>query len=417
MKKSTRPSAAVFAVTLLLGFLSFVHRPLPVGFTDCLSDRFAMHLIEPALRLTYYWPANYLCSNARCRLTWTRSVLDTLSRVIDPRNLLDYDSELQISTEDFAGVKVRLYLPKGNRSSDGAVYFVHGGGFVMGNTEIYEGLMRRMGKMLRMPIVSVDYRLAPETQYPGGLHDVERALIHFFERSREFDVDPTKIVAMGDSAGGNLVAAVAQRLRKNKEFRLAGQVLLYPLLQFHNLQSDSFRHFHRDMVGYALVDPVSLAYYYMWYAGIDVNHRPALAEAAVSNGHVSARVRNLTGAYTDLHNLPTRLRHKNLPTVAAVVENEEAQMLMEERLLDPSFSPLIQHDLTGLPPSFVMTCQYDILRDEGVLYAKRMYEAGTVVEWKHYDNGFHAMLNFHNELYIAQEALRDIATWVERIAS
>ena len=62
-------------------------------------------------------------------------------------------------------------------------------------------------------LVSVDYRLAPETVFPGGLEDCERALDHFMNHSAFFGVDPSKVVLMGDSAGGTLVAAIAQRRR------------------------------------------------------------------------------------------------------------------------------------------------------------------------------------------------------------
>jgi acetyl esterase/lipase len=269
-----------------------------------------------------------------------------------------------------------------------------------------------MTKMLNTLVISVDYRLAPEVKYPGGLEDVERALNHLVNNAATFGVNPKKIVLMGDSAGGNLVAAVTQRLRSKNDIQLAGQVLLYPLLQFHNLQTESFRHYHRDLSGLALVDPFSLAFYYMWYAGVDVNEHPELALAAVTNGHVSPHVYETVGDLINFTSIPTSLRHENLPSLWDVKENSKAMKLMEERLLDPSFAPLVERNLTGLPPSFVMTCQYDILRDEGVLYAQRMREAGVTVEWKHYENGFHAMLNFHNELYIAQESLTDVVNWV-----
>lgn len=98
---------------------------------------------------------------------------------------------------------------------------------------------------------------------------------------------------------------------------------------------------------------------------------------------------------------------------------------MESRLLDPSFAPLVQRNLSGIPSTLVVTCQFDILRDEGtvlfpksrehfnpgVLYAQRLRQAKVPTTWKHYEYGFHAMLNFHNELYIAQESLKDIVEW------
>ncbi|CAJ0934630.1 unnamed protein product, partial [Mesorhabditis belari] len=396
-----------FLVSLIAWTL---YKPLPEDFTEKFLDKFTMHLIEPALRVTYYWPADKLCPNAACRLTWTRLVLNSLARTIDPRILFDSHPDLKLATEFFDNIEVRTYIPKFNRTTDGAVFFVHGGGFVLGNTAIYEGLMRRMAKMLGSVVISVNYRLAPETIYPGGLEDVERALIDFIDNSRDYGVDPDKIVIMGDSAGGNLIAATAQRLRAKPEYRLAGQVLLYPLLQFHNLQTQSFLHFHRDLNGYALVDPTSLAYYYMWYAGIDVSKNPELAHSAITNGHLSDRVQRETSDIFDFSSLPKQLDHK-IKKKMPMKANREAMLLMEEHLLDPSFAPLVQRNLTNLPTTLIVTCQFDILRDEGVLYHQRLVAAGISSKWIHYEKGFHAMLNFHNELYLAQESLKEIVDW------
>ncbi|CAJ0573937.1 unnamed protein product, partial [Mesorhabditis spiculigera] len=234
--------------------------------------------------------------------------------------------------------------------------------------------MRRMTKMLGSVVVSVNYRLAPETVYPGGLEDVEKALVHFLDNAEKYGVDPERVVIMGDSAGGNLIAATAQRMRKRPEYRIAGQVLLYPLLQFHNLQTQSYRRYHRDLKGYALVDPISLCYYYMWYAGIDISVTPELALAAVSNGHISDRVRNTTLEELDFSELPKKPNHK-IRNVLEVERNFEAMALIEERLLDPSFVPLVQKNLTGLPETLMVTCEFDILRDEGILYHQRLLKA------------------------------------------
>lgn len=416
MLKAESPISKKIVFTVLIACLMGVaiYRPLPPGMTIHLADRVVMHIIEPFLRIVYYYPADKLCSDLECRLSWTRNVLNCIAQMFDPIVMVNMDMTLDLSTEYFNGVMVRMYLPRGNRSSDGAVFFVHGGGFVLGNTAIYEGLMRRMTKMMNMAVVSVEYRLAPEAIYPGGLEDCEAALEYFMNSAEKYGIDPYKIVAMGDSAGGNLVASLTQRrhVRKAKP-PLAGQVLLYPLLQFSDLQSESFRYYHKEMKGMAVIDPMSLAYYYMWYAGIDVASNPDLALAALTNGHVSKAAREKIDEIIDYSMLPEKFRSNKtvLPPRAKVQQHHEAMSVMEERLLDPSFAPLMRKDLSGLPKAMVVTCEYDILRDEGILYAHRLKAATVDTEWKHFEHGFHAMLNFHNELIIARESLQDIVDW------
>ncbi|VDP03831.1 unnamed protein product [Heligmosomoides polygyrus] len=74
-------------------------------------------------------------------------------------------------------------------------------------------------------------------------------------------------------------------------------------------------------------------------------------------------------------------------------------------------------DLSNLPPAFVMTCEFDVLRDEGIMYAKRLKAAGVRTDARNYKNGFHAMLNFHHEIEEASRSLNDIVAWTHAILS
>ncbi|KAF8372366.1 hypothetical protein PRIPAC_78795, partial [Pristionchus pacificus] len=79
------------------------------------------------------------------------------------------------------------------------------------------------------------------------------------------------------------------------------------------------------------------------------------------------------------------------------------------------FAPLMQPDMSHLPASLVLTCQFDMFRDEGIIYAKRLERAGVPTHLIHYDHGFHAMLNLHHKLDIARDAVDDITEWTMKL--
>lgn len=274
--------------------------------------------------------------------------------------------------------------------------------------------------MLNSVVVSVEYRLSPETAFPGGLHDCEAALDHFIGiAEKEYGVDPKKIVLMGDSAGGNLVAVITQRRRDfGIKPDIRGQVLLYPLLQLADLQSLSYRFFTKTLDGTSLVDPESVAYYYMFYAGIDMDQHGDLVKYTLINGHVAPEHREKVDKILDYDSFAyMNYDNETLPERKTIVYSEEAQRLLAPFIMNPYFAPLMQEDLSNLPPAFVMTCEFDVLRDEGIMYAKRLKAAGVRTDARNYKNGFHAMLNFHHEIEEASRSLNDIVAWTHAILS
>lgn len=128
-------------------------------------------------------------------------------------------------------VPVRVHVPKDDPVGlRPCMYSIHGGGYFAGSYEGYDGLYDRLCPRLGLVGVSVEYRLAPETSYPGPLEDCYRALLWTFEHADELGVDRARIGVHGGSAGGGLAAAVALLARDRGELELAFQVLESPML-------------------------------------------------------------------------------------------------------------------------------------------------------------------------------------------
>lgn len=415
-KKPIRGKCLVIcAFTVLLLITGYaLYKPLPEGFTVSKWDRTVMHVVEPALRVAYYYPSR-MFSKASNMVHWTRGALNILSKSLGL--LVNTYGQIDIKWHNWNGTPVKVYRPINNETStDGAVLFIHGGGFALGNVEMYDSLVERMAYEMKTLFVSIEYRLSPETVFPGGIMDCEAAIDYFFENGNaQFGVNASKVVIMGDSAGGNLATVIAQRrAARNALPQLAGQVLIYPLLQMADMQTVSYRYFHSRLNGYALVDPESVAYYYMFYAGIDMDEKAYLVPSVISNGHVAKHLQpevEKMMTYKTVIESTRRYNNHSISERWEIEKNYEAQDLMEPFLTNPDFSPLMRKDLSNLPPTMVVTCEFDILRDEGLIYAERLKAAGVPTTAINYDNGFHAMLNFHSELHEASKSVEDIEQW------
>lgn len=132
--------------------------------------------------------------------------------------------------DDQPPVDVLVYEPEGRRRPSGALLWIHGGGFVIGDPVSYNALCSRFARELDLVVVSVDYRLAPEDPFPAGLEDCWSALRWLHEHADELGVDPARVAIGGDSAGGGLAACLAQLAQDRAEGLVAFQLLVYPML-------------------------------------------------------------------------------------------------------------------------------------------------------------------------------------------
>jgi len=146
-----------------------------------------------------------------------------------------YDVEL--ATADGHSFSVRVLIPAGEIRA--VIVYYHGGGWVIGNIDEFDHLARALANGLHAAVVNVDYRLAPEHRYPAAADDAFTALKWAAGQMTEIAGGPVPLVVMGDSAGGNLSAVVAQKARDAGGPELAAQVLIYPVTDA-NLDNGSY---------------------------------------------------------------------------------------------------------------------------------------------------------------------------------
>jgi acetyl esterase len=182
-------------------------------------------------------------SPADLRVAYERQRLTLLA----PKPAVATTFELSIPS-DFGPIPARFYrATKGEAPCPLLVYF-HGGGFMLGSLALYDTTCRRLAVQGDCAVLSVHYRLAPETQFPGAVQDAYAATRWASDKAGLLNIDPGKIAVGGDSAGGNLAAVVAQMALDAKEFHVALQALIYPMTD----QSRDYPSYQRNAQGYML---------------------------------------------------------------------------------------------------------------------------------------------------------------------
>ena len=244
-------------------------------------------------------------------------------------------------------LRIRIYTPHGAGPFPLLVFF-HGSGFVLCSLDTHDGMCRNLCAGAGCVVASVDYRLAPEHKFPAGLEDCLHATRWVALHAGQLGGDPSRIVVGGDSAGGNMAAVTAIRVRDEGGPALCGQLLLYPVTDYHTPGTPSYE---ENAEGYGLTRD-TMKWFWAHY-----------------------------------------LRDPSEGT------NSHA-------------SPLRALDLSSLPPALVITAEYDPLRDEGEIYAKKLRTAGVPTALSRYDGVNHGFMFWVGIVDKADAAMNEACEWL-----
>ena len=260
-------------------------------------------------------------------------------------------------------VPVRLYFPSEEAMSgepvEGEKYpvllFFHGGGWVTESVENYDRVCSRMAQSTGHIVMSVEYRLAPEYRFPVPLEDCYAAAKALYTGHLVLPADPDRITIIGDSAGGNLAAAVGLLARERREFMPRKQILIYPALNNCYTEESPYRSVQENGEGYLLT----------------------------------------------------------------AVKMEDYLKLYESSPDDrqnPYFAPILEKDLSHMPDTLILTAEFDPLRDEGEAYGKRLEEAGNYVEVHRIPEALHGYFALGIRFLHVQESFEIMNKFLEKEA-
>jgi acetyl esterase len=166
-------------------------------------------------------------------------------------------------------IPIRVYTPEGNETFPALMYF-HGGGWVIGGLDTHQNLCCGLARQGRLVVVAVDYRLAPEHKFPRAAEDCYAATQWVAAHANEVRIDPLRIAVGGDSAGGNLAAAVCLMARDRRGPRLVFQLLIYPVMN-HNFDTASY---HEYATGYSLTREAMMYYWDQYLSAKEDGQNP-----------------------------------------------------------------------------------------------------------------------------------------------
>lgn len=212
----------------------------------------------------------------------------------------------------------------------------------------------------------------------------------------------------GASAGANLAAAVSLKVRDIGNYlRPSLQVLIVPCLQALDFRTPSYQ----QNADSAYLPSHQMANYWLWYArGMDGHN---YGHIVADNKHVSSTARmSQISRHVD-HNLIPR-KYISVYYVPDPIEsgNDELWKQLEPVFVDPYFAPLMAGNLVGLPLTYIATAQYDILRDDGIMYAKRLSAAGIEVQHVHYDHAYHDLFRNYKHIHQSQIFIDDLVSFL-----
>ena len=241
-------------------------------------------------------------------------------------------------------VRIRIYTPEGEGPFPLFIY-AHGGCWVFCSLDSHDKICHYFSQQARCIVISVDYALAPEHPFPSGLDDLYQATLWCMEHAASLHGDPQKIAIGGDSAGGNLATVVAQMLPASKKKQLCLQVLIYPICEVLSQASSSLERYAEN--------------YFFTKEILDWTSHLYLKDNS---------------------------------------ESSEA---------NPLVSPIHGDVPEPLAPAFFVIAECDILRDQGLAYARKLAQTGTSVRCHYYLGMPHAFLAMAGSLPLGRQAMDD----------
>jgi len=241
-------------------------------------------------------------------------------------------------------ILIRVYTPDAPVPRPAMVYF-HGGGWVLCNLDTHDVICRAIARRAGAVVVSVDYRLAPESKFPAAVDDCYAATEWVASNAGRLGIDRARISVGGDSAGGNLGAVISLRSRDEQGPPIALQALVYPVTDLSSFATASYEEF--------------------------------------AESHQLTR------------NMMEWFRAHYLASAGDAA--------------NPAASPLLARDLRGLPPALIITAECDVLCDEGEAYGARLSEAGVPVTCTRYPGMIHPLFSLSGVIPQGLDAIQQVA--------
>ncbi len=342
----------------------------------------------------------------RSKLSVSREELKELKKTSDPNVTLSDGSALMVyamnkyanedgsfnSTEDISLLEDRkitsvslssstlwVSYPKEYKEGDvlPVIFFTHGGGYTQSSYKTYQKLLAILSDRTSSIVFAVDYSLAPEYKFPKAVEDVWEAYTYLLDNAASYNADTSKIILLGDSAGGNFAAGLSIRAKEENVTEPVGVVLIYPNLCVYPVLLPSHVLFggfdgRKTMISLKVMEHTYTSYLETMEDGLKPYASPLLM---------------LEGALNTL-SVP------NLYEECAVETDEDGKYILPEHL--------------------IIVAEADSLRDEGIMYHALLTDLGSTSTLSVYKGAIHAFFQLYEILDDGEKAIKEISSFIER---
>lgn len=258
-----------------------------------------------------------------------------------PITLKDIDIQNRsVKAQDGYAIPIRIYTTITMRNDLPVLYYIHGGGFFAGHHDVVEESIKLIVEKFDLPVVSVNYRLAPEYPFPIGHNDVWAVYRWIIDNASSFRGDPNRIFVGGDSAGGNLAQYCSTKAIEEKLTPVKGQLLLYTTLNMASIEDE---YFHWSLDDYEM----------------SPKHRSAIETSLGMLGNMGTGLDQILGV------------------------NNQINDYLNPYSRDPSLNPT----------TFIAVGEHDYLKIENLAYAAKLDHAGIKVKALVYKGMGHAFFD------------------------
>jgi len=229
-----------------------------------------------------------------------------------------------IKTLNFS-IPVRIYYPLNYDVKSPTIFYFHGGGWTLCSLDTHDSFCKKISFHTGLPLISVDYSLSPEAKFPKALNEATELLLWFQNNHNDLGIANNKTIIAGDSAGGNIAAALVLKARELHLKSIKAQLLIYPALDFNNKNYESYKKYSN---GYLLDDETII-----WF--------------------------------------------------------EENYLNKRENGFNYFASPILEENLSNLPRTCILTAEFDPIRDHGEFYAEKLSKFSVDVSCIRYNGMVH----------------------------
>ena len=286
-------------------------------------------------------------SNQDINVKKNYKLLRFLQDVVSPSFLNKDDYRDVVVSVNNRNINCRVFEPQNNSKKLKTIVFIHGGGWATGSISTYTKFCTELSKKTHRMIIAIDYRLAPEYRYPAGFDDCYDVVKFIMDNLENIGLSQEDVCLMGDSAGGNLVAAIVNKTKITKDFEIKQQILLYPSLQMNYSYTTKYK-------------------------------------SVIENGKDYLLTRKQLQDYVDLY------------------------LIDKSKINDIYVSPLNKKICFGYPKTMVITADKDPLRDEGKAYAKKLKLFFNKVTYYNFKGAMHGFLSYSMGRKYKEETLKKI---------